>query len=141
MRAVLDSSAGLQTVLPEADTAKAIRLIDEYARGLHELLAPDIFPVETLNGLMKAERQKRIPAGTGFALWQTIMADAPLFHPHFQLMGRAYAIGTVTRVAIYDCLYVALAEREGCLLITSDQKLITNLQKPFPFIVPLSSLP
>jgi len=45
------------------------------------------------------------------------------------------------RVGVYDCLYVALAEREGCELITADDKLVKNLQPHFPFIVPLASLP
>jgi predicted nucleic acid-binding protein len=45
------------------------------------------------------------------------------------------------RIGIYDCLYVALAEREGCELITADDKLIRNLQAQFPFIISLASLP
>ena len=40
-----------------------------------------------------------------------------------------------------DCLYVALAEREGCELLTADTKLITNLQTSFPFITSLATLP
>jgi predicted nucleic acid-binding protein len=45
------------------------------------------------------------------------------------------------RVGIYDCLYVALAERETCELITADDKLVKNLQPLFPFIVALAALP
>ena len=45
------------------------------------------------------------------------------------------------RVGVYDCLYVALAEREGCELVTADAKLLTSLGVTFPFIIPLSSLP
>jgi predicted nucleic acid-binding protein len=63
MRHVLDSSVALKWVLPEADSAKALRLRDEYRNGLHELLAPDIFPSEIANGLVSAERQKRIRTG------------------------------------------------------------------------------
>jgi predicted nucleic acid-binding protein len=50
-------------------------------------------------------------------------------------------ISSQTRSGLYDCLYVALAEREGCELVTDDQKLIANLKPLFPFIVPLASLP
>jgi predicted nucleic acid-binding protein len=91
MRAVLDSSAALPSVIPEPTTAKAVRLLSEYRQGLHELLAPDIFPLEALNGLAKAERQKRIVPGTAFQLWKAIMVDSPVYHPHFQLLPRAYA--------------------------------------------------
>ena len=41
----------------------------------------------------------------------------------------------------YDCLYVALAEREACELVTADQKSINNLAPHFPLIVPLAFLP
>jgi len=34
---------------------------------------------------------------------------------------------------------VALAERDGCELITADQKVINSLKDDFPFLVPLSS--
>jgi predicted nucleic acid-binding protein len=141
MKAVLDSSAALQAVLPEAHTAKAIRLLDEYRQGLHEFLAPDIFPIETLNALAKAERRRRIPVGTGLNLWKTVMADPPVFHPHFHLLTAAYAIANSNQVAVYDSLYIALADREGCGFVTADDKLVSNLQGRFPFIIALASLP
>lgn len=37
--------------------------------------------------------------------------------------------------------HVALAEREGCELVTADDKLIKNLQKQFPFILHLTGVP
>ena len=141
MRLVLDSSAALPSVILEPVTPNAIRLIDEYRQGLHELLAPDIFPVETLNGLAKAERQKRISVGTAFNFWKGIMVDSPVYHSHFPLLARAYAISASTKSAVYDCIYVALAEREGCELMTADDKLLKNLQGRFPFIVSLAGLP
>ena len=46
MRAVLDSSVAIKWVLPEADTPKAVRLRNEFREGLHDLIAPDVFPIE-----------------------------------------------------------------------------------------------
>ena len=45
------------------------------------------------------------------------------------------------RVGVYDCIYVALAEQEGCELVTADDRLVNNLQKQFPFIIHLATLP
>jgi predicted nucleic acid-binding protein len=45
------------------------------------------------------------------------------------------------RHGVYDCLYVALAEREGIPLVTTDQRLLNNLGPSFPFLVDLASLP
>lgn len=43
------------------------------------------------------------------------------------------------RVGAYDGLYVAIAEQEGCELVTADSKLIHSLPG-FP-IIPLASVP
>jgi predicted nucleic acid-binding protein len=42
---------------------------------------------------------------------------------------------------VYDCLYLALAEREGCELVTADDKLVKSLQARFRFILPLALVP
>jgi predicted nucleic acid-binding protein len=52
-----------------------------------------------------------------------------------------FDISIQTRHNFYDCLYVALAERERCELLTADAKLVTNLQPTFPFITSLATLP
>jgi predicted nucleic acid-binding protein len=41
----------------------------------------------------------------------------------------------------YDCLYMALAEHEGCELVAADTRLLTNLRLTFPFIIDLASPP
>jgi hypothetical protein len=40
MTYVLDPSVALMVVLPEADSARAVRLHDEYANGVHTILHP-----------------------------------------------------------------------------------------------------
>lgn len=134
MRYVLDSSVALKWVLPEDDSDKALALRD----GRHHLIAPDIFHVETLHALTKAERQGRISTGDGWPLWQSIMAYCPISHPYHSLLGRAYQIASSARSGIYDCLYVALAEEEDCELVTADERLARKFSS-HP-VVSLSSL-
>ncbi len=69
------------------------------------------------------------------------MADVPILHPHVFVLSRAYAIATVTRSGIYDCIYVALAEQQGCELVTTDDRLVRNMQSGFPFVRSLNSMP
>ena len=57
------------------------------------------------------------------------------------LVSTAYDISSRMRIGFYDCLYVALAEREQCEFLTADDKLVKKLQPTFPFIIALSSLP
>lgn len=141
MRFVLDSSVAFKWLVPEVDTPKALRLRDDYQKALHELLAPDILPVETTHALTRAERQGRITSFQGAALFTDLMNDLPPLHPHLPLLPRAYEISSALRVGVYDCLYVALAEQEQCDFVTADDKLVRNLQPHFPFIVALASLP
>jgi predicted nucleic acid-binding protein len=141
MRYVLDSSVALKWVLPEPDSPQAIRLRDDYRNGLHDLLAPDVFPVEVAHALTRAERQGRIPVPESATRLADVLTTAPLFHPHFPLLLRATEISSRLRVGVYDCLYVALAEREGCQFVTADMRLVANLQAQFPFIVLLAAFP
>jgi predicted nucleic acid-binding protein len=45
------------------------------------------------------------------------------------------------RQALYDCLYLALAEAEACEFVTADDQFARRLQTAFPYIVSLAMLP
>jgi hypothetical protein len=77
MKYVLDSNVALKWALPESDSGRAVRLRDEYRNGIHELVAPDIFPSEIANGLASAERQKRIQTGESTIFLNDILSAAP----------------------------------------------------------------
>jgi predicted nucleic acid-binding protein len=141
MKYVLDSSVALKWVLPEADSAKAIRLRDEYKNGVHQLPAPDIFTPEIANALASAERQGRIKAGESAIFLHDILRAAPVIQPTPPLLPRAMALAIVTRRAVYDCIYLALAETEGCELVTADDQFVRGLRTTFPFIISLVALP
>ena len=141
MRYVLDSSVAFKWVVREPDTDKALRLRDDFLKGIHELLAPDVFALEVMHALTRAERQGRISPPDGGILWHDVMTTAPQLFASLPLVPRAYTIASAARIGIYDCLYVALAEQEQCEFITADDKLVRNLQKQFPFILELASLP
>ncbi len=70
-----------------------------------------------------------------------ILASQPQLHPYVPRLWRAYAISSQARISAYDCLYVALAEREACELLRADDRLVRTLQPTFPFITALASLP
>jgi len=141
MKYVLDCSVALKWVLPELLADEARQLRDDYRNGVHELLAPDILPAEAAHALARAERRKIIPVGDAAKLLADLLTTAPRFIPYQPLLGRALAVASQMRVGVYDCLYLALAERGACEFVTADDKLIKNLQPQFPFIISLASLP
>lgn len=141
MRYVLDSSVAFKWVVPEVDTTKALALRSDLVNGIHEFIAPEIYVQEVAHALTRGERQKRIAIGDARRFWTDTLLTPPDFFPSHPLTGRAIEIASAARIGVYDCIYVALAEREGCEFITADARLIANLQAQFPFIIALSSLP
>jgi predicted nucleic acid-binding protein len=141
MRYVLDSNVGVKWVLPEDLSVKALGVRDEFVQGLHELLAPDVFLVEAAHALTRAQRQGKVTPAEVNSFMGDLLTTLPQLHAHRPLLARAIEISLQRRHGVYDCLYVALAEREGCLLLTADAKLINNLQPTFPLIISLDTLP
>jgi predicted nucleic acid-binding protein len=141
MKYVLDSSVAFKWFVAEVDTPKALQLRDDFLKAVLELVAPDVFPVEASHALTRAERQRRITPVQGALLLKDLLQSLPGLHRSVPLLPRAYEISSAWRVGVYDCLYVALAEREQCQLVTADDKLVKNLGPHFSFLVPLSTLP
>lgn len=141
MRSVVDSSLSFKWVVPEHDSPKALRLRDDFIHGAHELIAPDVFPVELSHALTRAERQGRIAVSDAVRFLVDIMGTSPRLYPSLPLLLRATDISSRLRIGVYDCLYVALAEQEGCEFITADDRLVRALGPTFPFILSLGSLP
>ena len=56
-----------------------------------------------------------------------MLNNGPELYPTLPLLFPATAIASSARIGVHDCLYVALAEREGCALLTADERLRRNL--------------
>jgi predicted nucleic acid-binding protein len=105
------------------------------------LLAPDVLPIEVAHGLAKAEKRGIILQGDADRLLTNVLSTPPRLHIYLPLLKRALSMASQARIGVYDCLYVALAERESCELVTADDRLLRTLRPLFPSIIPLGSLP
>ncbi len=141
MKYVLDASVAFKWFVPEVNTDKAIVLRDDFRNAIYELIAPEFFPVECTHSITRAERQGRITQAQGLQALADLLAMLPNLHSALPLLPRADEISSSMRVGVYDCIYVGLAERENCELVTGDDKLVKTLQPMFPFIIPLASMP
>src|SRR5437870_1730002 len=104
MKYVIDSSVGFKWAVSEIDSDKAIRLRDDFNNGIHELLAPDLFPTEIGNALAVAERAGRISPGEAALFFSEVLKSSPLIRPAIPLLPRAIDICLQTRQSVYDCL-------------------------------------
>jgi predicted nucleic acid-binding protein len=130
----------LKWVLRESDSDKAQQLRADDERQIHELLAPDFFPIEVVHALARSERRGIITPAQGPIFLADLLAGQPRLHPYVPLLWKAYAISSQARIRVYDCLYVALAERERCELLPADDRLVRTLQLAFAFITSLAAL-
>lgn len=125
MRYVLDASVALKWELPESDSDKAIALRDDFLGRRHELLAPDVFPVEVAHALVRAERKNILTSSEGAHALSRMLQELPQLFSSVLLLPRAHEIASAARLGVYDCLYLALAERENRTLVTSDLRLLS----------------
>ena len=119
MSLIVDASIAVKWVAdePDSDRARAIFLADECC-------APDLILAELGNALWKKQRAKLVSFEQAVAALQALPDRMRLFE-NAALAPRALAIATELDHPIYDCFYLALAEREQLPLVTADGKLAT----------------
>ncbi len=129
---VVDAAVAVKWVLPEPDSALALRL-----RG-DRLLAPELLDIEGASVLWKAARRGEITeaeAEAGLAL----LSDAPVERlPVAPLLPGALRHALRQGHPIHDCLYIEAALASGFPLVTADRRL-ARLDVPGCRIRPLDS--
>ena len=96
------------------------------------LLAPDLVLVELLNAGWKSLRLGAITSEQFQALKHRAGEPFSQLVPSSALLTRAAHWCLELDHPAYDCLYVALAERERATLITADQRLLRKFHLPVP---------
>lgn len=135
---VLDASVALKMIFASEDgAALALALREDFKNQIHQLIAPDILPIEMGHALTRAERKGIIPKGQGRHLLNDFLVVCPVLYPYGNLLDRAMELSSDVRMGVYDCLYVALAEEEQCQAVSADFR----MAQLFPAqVIPLDSL-
>jgi predicted nucleic acid-binding protein len=84
--------------------------------------------------VLRTLRRGRFTVAQAQASLGTLLAMSFDLRSSGPLVGRAFEIAHQHNQRIYDCFYVALAEREGVDLWTSDARLCNALGARCPFI-------
>jgi hypothetical protein len=120
---VVDSSTAIKWFSIEPQSEMAARLVD----ARHRLAAPELILVEVANALRRKERSGVLSAE---AVAMAVAGLPRLFDmllPAREIIGAAVALSQELDHSVYDCAYVAVAERLSAVLITSDEKLVRKL--------------
>jgi len=119
-KVVLDTSVVVKWFVEEEGSKKAIDFLEKYRRGELKILVPEIISLELANalffgaGLKGKTLQEAISAfyklGISFiSLDEVLVREASKYSEKF-------------KIATYDALFIVLAEKEKCFLVTADKK-------------------
>ena len=123
MAMIVDASVAFKWFVPEPDSDRALALFDT----TEPLYAPDLVLTEVSNAMWA--RLRKIDGDHGSAVKAAASAlprMLTLLVPVVELLPRAIELAFDLNHPIYDCIYLALAEREKAALITADLRLIAS---------------
>ena len=100
--------------------------LDEVFSMPLELIAPDSWRAELLNVLWQSIRLQKISLFCGLELLEEVGRLLSWTVPVGSLWREALVAAEEYDCSTWDALFVALAEREGCSLLTYDQRLLTR---------------
>ncbi len=128
MKYVIDASVALKWYLPEEHSIHAARL-PLLAVSLH---CPDLLFAETGNILWKYVLRSECSHSKAVTILSELQALSIKVWDTSQLAVEAFDIACRTKRSFYDSLYVALAVKNDCRMVTADLKLYNSL-KATPF--------
>lgn len=124
MSLVVDASVAVKWFAEEPNSDRAERVL----AGPDELIAPELFLAELGNALRKKAIQGIVTREQALQA----VAKAPSFfarlYPLADLAFRAAEIAFDLQHHIYDCFYLALAERERVPIVCADDRLMRKVE-------------
>ncbi len=121
---VVDASVALKWFFDEDHTAAA----EDLAAVGDGLIAPTLVRTEVANGLWKKHRIGAVTLENALEIWTRLPRYFRSLIETGSLMPRALALSFEMDHAIYDCIYLALAEERQCSFVTADLRFRTKLQ-------------
>lgn len=121
---VVDASVVAKWVLREDGSDRANALRSEGG-----IIAPSLLASEVGNAFWKAERRGDITRSEAVAAMRSVLGPFDDLVPDEALHARALELAIDLRHPIYDCFYLALAEREAATLVTADARLLAAATK------------
>lgn len=119
---IIDASVAFKWISLEEDSQIAFDLI-----GSEILRAPVLVLVEVGNALWKKAVRDEIDIDASFAAELATIGRLVDIVDERPFVGRALDIARIMKHAIYDCIYVAMAEALDERLVSADKKFVAKL--------------
>lgn len=122
---VIDASVAVKWFIAEDRAAEAHRALT----AEFDLIAPTSILFEVFHALWDAARTGRIPANRLAEFAEVVPAPFAVLTPIEHLYAAATALARTYPLSIYDCAYLALAQREHAELVTADERMFEVARK------------
>lgn len=122
---VVDASVAVKWVVTEIHSESARRLLERN----YTLLVPDFFFAEVTNVFWKRVQRQEDNTDNAKVALEAIASQPLQVYPSLELMFSAFDMAVQTKRAVYDCVYLTLAIKSQCLMVTADEKLVNALQQ------------
>lgn len=116
MTLVIDASVAAKWVMPEPGADRAARLRE----AGDELIAPSLIAAEIGSAIWKRAMWRELSLADATQAAETALALLTRLVPMEELTTRALEMAISLKHPIYDCFYLALAERERAPLVCAD---------------------
>jgi len=125
MTLVVDASVAVKWVASELGSVAAadVRRHDDY------LIAPSLIIAEIGNALWKKALRREMNRSEAVSAFRLAVFHFAEFVPFEDFREAALELAIELRHPIYDCFYLALAERENAPLITADEAMLAAARK------------
>ena len=136
-QAVIDSNVVVKWFFPEPSRPEALRLLQLYRDARIVLLAPSLLITEVCNVCCKKVRRGSASVSVAETAYRFLQTFCPVLVEERGLMHEAMTLALTSGQSVYDCLYLTLALRRGCDLITADHKFHAAVHATFPSVLRL----
>ena len=125
MTLVVDASVAVKWILPEPGSSAATALRDDDP----DLIAPSLIAAEIGSALWRAAQSGSIKRSEAIEAIDSTLLWFQALIPLEDIRIRALTLAIELRHPIYDCFYLALAERESAPLVSFDETMIAAARK------------
>lgn len=122
-RSVIDASVVMKLYIEQPLSDVARRWIGRSG----ECIAPALVWAEAANVLWKGRQRGDLSEEAVNMIVSRLLKLPLIIHPSVELIGDALESAVRYDRSVYDCLYLALAVRSQCAMVTADRRLVNAL--------------
>jgi predicted nucleic acid-binding protein len=121
-------------VIPEELHEQARALLKTFVWGTTELIAPPTLEEEVASAIAKQHRRRLLTGDQAKCAFNQFQSFRPTLMAHSSLVSDSLDLSVQHHLSLWDSLYLALAIRHRCDLVTADRRFFRAAMHHYPFV-------